>query len=101
MDHLSQRLLAASACAALLASPGTALAQPDTFAAGLSAFSDAVAGTYGDEGAHIAPALEKMAAGLAQWDREIQELEARLASGRRDAAPTLAARLRTAAAMVD
>ena len=47
---------------------------------GLSELTDAVAGTYGDEGVRSWPALDKMAGGLAKWDRAIRAFETRLAS---------------------
>ena len=70
----------ACVCAALVSSPAIAAAQQGTFVEGLSELTAAVAGTYGDEGARIGPALDKMTSGLAEWDRAIQAFEARLAS---------------------
>ena len=87
MDHFGQRLLAVSICAAILAPTRSASAQPRTFVEGLSELTAAVAGTYGDEGARVGPALDKMASGLAQWDREIQAFERHVASETRRSAP--------------
>ena len=95
MDHLLQRLLAVSICAAMLAPARTASAQPRPFLEGLSEFTAAIAGTYGDEGTRVGPALDKMAAALAQWDRELQAIEADVTSGVRGATPEVAARLHT------
>jgi tetratricopeptide (TPR) repeat protein len=60
----------------LVATP--ARAQKQVFIEGLTEFTAAVQGTYGDEGAHVRLALDKMAGGLAEWDRTIRAYEARL-----------------------
>ena len=73
----------------------TASAQPRAFLEGLSEFTAAIAGTYGDEGTRVGPALDKMAGGLVQWDREIQAVETDVAAGGRDATPAVAVRLHT------
>src|SRR6266508_4415748 len=73
-------VLASCACAALVASPAIAAAQQGVFDEGLAELMAAVAGTYGDEGARVGPALDKMAGGLAEWDRAIRAFESRLAS---------------------
>jgi tetratricopeptide (TPR) repeat protein len=73
-------VLASCACAAVAGSPAIAAAQRAVFVEGLSELTDAVAGTYGDEGARVGPALDKMAGGLAEWDRAIRAFESRLAS---------------------
>ena len=62
MDHLLQRLVAFSICAAVLAPARTADAQPRPFLDALSEFTAATAGTYGDEGPRVVPALDRMAA---------------------------------------
>jgi hypothetical protein len=54
---------------------------------GASELTAAVAGMYGDEGPHIEAALDKMARGLAEWDRDIQTREARLGSAQGEASP--------------
>jgi tetratricopeptide (TPR) repeat protein len=89
-----RRLVLACACAAVVASPAVAAAQRAVFVEGLSELTDAVAGTYGDEGARIGPALDKMAGGLAEWDRAIQAFESRLTSELPGAQPRVAVRLR-------
>jgi tetratricopeptide (TPR) repeat protein len=73
-------VLASCTCAAVAASPAIATAQRAVFVEGLSELTDAVAGTYGDEGARVGPALDKMAGGLAEWDRAIHAFESRLTS---------------------
>jgi tetratricopeptide (TPR) repeat protein len=94
-------VLASCACAAIVASPAIIAAQrgatpsPSSsgrveWVEGLSELTAAVAGTYGDEGARIGPALDKMARGLAEWDRAIQMFESRLNS-EAPGAPTRAA----------
>jgi tetratricopeptide (TPR) repeat protein len=83
-------VLASCACAALVASPAIAAAQQGVFDEGLSELMAAVAGTYGDEGASIGPALDKMASGLAEWDRAIHAFETRLASELPGASPRAA-----------
>ena len=86
-------------CVALLGSPGTASAQADTFIEGVSELSAAVAGTYGDEGVRIAPALDKMATGLAQWDRDLKAFEGLPSSDRIELARRYAHRARFAHAL--
>ena len=63
---------------AAVAIPGTADAQQPAFLQGLSELRTALEGTYGDEGARIGAALDRMSAALAVWDREIQSAEAEL-----------------------
>lgn len=89
------RVLSAFVCLALWASPTGASAQQRSYAAGLSDLNAAVAGTYGDEGAGIAPALDRMASGLAEWDRDLRQFEAEVASAAGRETPTAVARLRT------
>lgn len=84
----------ACACAALVAWPAVATAQQRIFLDGLSELTAAVAGTYGDEGGRIGPALDKMEGGLAEWDREIQAFEARLASELPGASSRVAVQMR-------
>lgn len=55
-------VVASCACAALGVSPVLAAAQQRVFVEALSEFTDAVAGTYGDEGPQLEAALQKMAA---------------------------------------
>jgi tetratricopeptide (TPR) repeat protein len=58
---------------------------PADWVQALSELTAAVAGTYGDEGPRIGAALDRMTAALAEWDRDIQALEGRLASAQRGA----------------
>lgn len=64
-----------------------AAAQRPVFIEGLAEFTAAVEGTFGDEGARIGPALDKMARGLAEWDRAIQSYETRLSTDLSGASP--------------
>jgi tetratricopeptide (TPR) repeat protein len=80
MNQRLRRLLAAGVGAAFLVSPVQALGQARVFADGLGELTAAIAGTYGDEGARVGPAIEGMARALAEWDREILTLEAHVAS---------------------
>jgi tetratricopeptide (TPR) repeat protein len=70
---------------ALLAVPLTAFAQKQRLVEGLVALTDALAGTYGDEGAQVRAALDAIDRASAEWDRF-----------RRDAEQTLASKLPTA-----
>ncbi len=71
-----------------------AAAQHEVFVEGLAELTAAVAGTYGDEGVLIGRALDKMAGGLAEWDRAIQSVEARLARALPNAPPHAAFQMR-------
>ncbi|MEO8255731.1 MAG: tetratricopeptide repeat protein [Acidobacteriota bacterium] len=93
---LLRRVVAFCAWVAIAASPGIAFAQRSIFVEGLSELTAAVAGTYGDEGARIGPALDKMAGGLAGLDRAIQAFESRLASELPAAQPGLALQMHVA-----
>lgn len=53
-------------------------AQQTAFLQGLSELTTALEGTYGDEGARIGAALDRMSAALAVWDREIEAAESEL-----------------------
>jgi tetratricopeptide (TPR) repeat protein len=59
-------------CALLLLAliPSAASAQQAAFSQALSELTAAIDGTYGDEGALVRPAIDRMSAALAQWDRE-------------------------------
>src|SRR5438093_6040028 len=74
--------------------PASAAAQRAVFIEGLSELTAAVAGTYGDEGARVGSALDKMAGGLAEWDRAIQAFESRLTSELPGAQPRVALQMR-------
>ena len=95
MDHLLQRLLAVSMCVATLAPARPAAAQPRAFLEGLSEFTAAIAGTYGDEGTRVGPALDTMGRALAEWDRDLLAVEADVTAALREATPPVAVRLRT------
>ena len=66
---------------AVVASPLSADAQQTAFVQALSELTAAIEGTYGDEGARVGPAIDRMSAALTDWDREIEAAE----SGLRDA----------------
>ena len=69
--------------------PSAANAQQAAFTQALSELTAAIEGTYGDEGALIRPAIDRMSAALAQWDREIGAA----AAGVREASQTPASAL--------
>jgi tetratricopeptide (TPR) repeat protein len=77
--------------------------EPADWVQGLSELTAAVVGTYGDEGPRIGAALDKMARGLAEWDRAIQALEGRLAAAEQGASSRAAfdARVTLARAYVE
>jgi tetratricopeptide (TPR) repeat protein len=60
---------ACGACVALVVSPGAAAAQQSVFAAEVVELATALEGTFGDEGARIGPALDRLSDALAEWDR--------------------------------
>ena len=68
------RLHPGRVCAVLLLAlvPSAATAQQTAFVQALSELTAAIDGTYGDEGALVRPAIDRMSAALAQWDREIE-----------------------------
>ena len=74
----------------LLLLPATAAAQKKAFMESVIEFHSALAGTYGDEGARVEAALDRMAAALDAWNVENRAAEAGLRSGP-DAAWRLAA----------
>jgi tetratricopeptide (TPR) repeat protein len=67
------------ACAALVVFPGVAAAQQGVFVDGVFELTRALEGTFGDEGAGIGPALDRMGNALAEWDRTIRAFEDRVA----------------------
>ena len=87
-------LLASCAWAAVVASPAIAAAQRAVFVEGLSELTARDRRYYGDEGARVGPALDKMAGGLAEWDRAIQAFESRLTSELPRAQPRVALQMR-------
>src|SRR5262245_57026033 len=72
-------LFASGACAALVVFPGVAAAQQRAFVDGVAELATALEGTFGDEGARIGPALDRMGVALAEWDRTIRAFEDRVA----------------------
>jgi len=71
---------ASGACVALVVFPAVAAAQQRVFADGIVELATALEGTFGDEGAAIGPALDRMGNALAEWDRAIRAVENRVAS---------------------
>ena len=90
---MTRHVFLVCACVAQFAAPTISAAQQQVFVEGLSELTDAVAGTYGDEGRLIGPALNKMAAGLSGWDRSIQALENRARTELPTAVPGVASRI--------
>ena len=64
----------------LLAVPSTALAQRDSFFAGVVTFYRSLAGLYGDEGPRLTTQLAAMSTALDRWDSEIRDAERELRS---------------------
>lgn len=64
--------------AALLFLPATAAAQKGAFIEALIEFDSALSGTYGDEGARVEAALDRMAVALEAWNTESRAAEAAL-----------------------
>ena len=69
--------------------PLRADAQQAAFVQALSDLTTALEGTYGDEGARVGAALDRMAAALAAWDREIETAESELRETPPGAAPPI------------
>jgi len=63
---------------ALLALPVPAAAQKDSFVDSFIAFHSALAGNYGDEGAAVTAALERMVSSLDAWEQTQAKAEAAL-----------------------
>jgi tetratricopeptide (TPR) repeat protein len=91
---------ASGACVALVVFPAVAAAQPRVFLDGIFELTTALEGTFGDEGARIAPALDRMGNALAEWDRTIREFEDRVASASTNASPQEAVDLRMTLARI-
>lgn len=74
------RLQPLSVCAVVLLAlvPSAAAAQQAAFTQALSELTAAIAGTYGDEGPLVGPAIDRMSAALTVWDREIEAAESAL-----------------------
>lgn len=84
-DAFSKNLLAMGVAATMLAVPAGVSAQQRAFANALVELTGAIEGTYGDEGSGIGPAIDRMAAALTVWNREIEAAQAALAAALRGA----------------
>ena len=71
-----------------VALPLPAEAQQSVFVQALSELTSAIEGTYGDEGARVGPAIDRMSAALTEWDREIEAAETGLRTALREATPS-------------
>jgi tetratricopeptide (TPR) repeat protein len=74
---------------AAVALPHRADAQQAVFVQALSELTAALDGTYGDEGARVGAALDRMSAALAAWDREIESAESELRDTLSNAPPPI------------
>ena len=85
------RLRPGNVCAVLVLAllPSVATAQQTAFSRSLSELTAAIEGTYGDEGALVRPAIDRLAAALAQWDREIQIAAAAVSAASKTPSPDL------------
>ena len=72
--------MACCAAATILAIPASVSAQQTAFERALVELTGAIEGTYGDEGPQIGPALDRMSAALAVWNREIAAAETAVAA---------------------
>jgi tetratricopeptide (TPR) repeat protein len=84
-DAFVKRLPAFCLAAIVAAVPARVFAQQKAFADALVELTEAIEGTYGDEGTRVAPALDRMSMALAGWNREIATAEAELATALRGA----------------
>jgi tetratricopeptide (TPR) repeat protein len=78
--------LTSCACAALVVCPGLSAGQ-DSVADSILALTTALDGTFGDEGALIVPALDRLDRAIAEWDRSIRDAERRVTSEVAGASP--------------
>src|SRR5690242_17052312 len=85
------RLRPGNVCALLVLAliPSAAAAQQTAFSRTLSELTAAFEGTYGDEGTLVRPAIDRLAAALAQWDREIQTAAAAVSEASKTPSPDL------------
>lgn len=88
-----RHVVTALVCAAIGTTPDIARAQKEVVQQAIAEFTTATAGTFGDEDTLIRPAMDRMSAGLVEWDRAIQTFEARVVSESPSAPPRVAARL--------
>ena len=72
----------------MLGVPAGVSAQQTAFAKALIELTEAIEGTYGDEGSRIGPTLDRMSAALAVWNREIEAAEAAVAAALSSASPS-------------
>src|SRR5688572_7962485 len=70
------RIAAVTVAAFLAGFPAQAAAQKAAFLDAFVTFHSRLIGTFGDEGPQIAAAVDEMAAGLAEWDRQAGVAEA-------------------------
>ena len=78
------------ACLALLVGlclPPPAAAQHNAFVEALAEFTDALSGTHGDEALAVRAGLDRMARGLAEWDRTLRDYESNVLAIRPTATP--------------
>ena len=76
--NIRQAVVASCVWAAVVALPPRAHAQETALVQALSELTASLEGTYGDEGARIRAALDRMSAALAAWDRDIEAAESEL-----------------------
>ena len=74
----SRSLTAAGLVATIALLPVSAAAQKDAFVEAFIRFHSALAGTYGDEGAEVLAAFDRMAASLDAWEQSLRTAEAEL-----------------------
>ena len=75
---IRRAVAACCASAVFVALPAPVRAQQAAFVQALIELTGAIEGTYGDEGARIRAALDRMSAALAVWDRAIAAAESEL-----------------------
>lgn len=76
--NIRQAVVASCVWAAVVALSPRADAQETALVQALSELTASLEGTYGDEGARIRAALDRMSAALAAWDRDIEAAESEL-----------------------
>ena len=91
--RVAAHLILAVSCALAAVTPAQAQAK-DAFVEGLVAFSQASAGTFGNEGPAVRDALDRMNDGLNRWDAAVARVEMGFAGAITGAAPREAAQMR-------
>jgi tetratricopeptide (TPR) repeat protein len=81
---MSRRIACLALVLVVLVTPATA--QHSTFVDALAELTEALPGTYGDEGAAIRAALDKLQRGLAEWDQTLRDYESNVVDIRPTAA---------------